>query len=103
MKQDIKDFIMKCQQCQQSKMKTLAPAGLLQSLPIPTKVWPDISMDFIGSLPRVGKNDTILVVVDRLTKSAHFLLLGHPYTTSEVAQSHFRHCEAPWFPRINCI
>lgn len=76
---------MKCQQCQQSKVETLAPAGLLQPLPIPTKVWTDISMNFIGGLPRVRKHDTILVVVDRLTKSAHSLLLGHPFIASEVA------------------
>lgn len=87
MKRDIKDYIMKCQQCQQSKVETLAPAGLPEPLPIPTKVWTDISMNFIGGLPRVGKHDTILVVVDRLTKSAHFLLLGHPFTASEVVHS----------------
>ncbi|KAK2428020.1 hypothetical protein QL285_026563 [Trifolium repens] len=84
MKQDIKNFIMQCQQCQQSKTQTLAPAGLLQPLPIPTKVWSEISMNFIGGLPRVGKQDT---VIDRLAKYAHFLLLGHPYTASDVAHT----------------
>lgn len=78
---------MRCQQCQQSKVETMSPAGLLQPLPIPTKVWNDISMDFIGGLPRVVKHDTIFVVVDRLTKSAHFILLGHAYSASEVAHS----------------
>lgn len=63
MKNDIKQFITQCHQCQQSKTKTLAPAGLLQPLPIPSKVWSEISMDFIGGLPRVGKQDTILVVL----------------------------------------
>lgn len=75
MKQDIKDYIMQCQQRQQSKIETLAPVGLLQSLPITTKVWTEIFMDFIGGLPRVGKHDT--------TKYAHLLLLGHPYRASE--------------------
>lgn len=65
----------------------LAPTSLLQPIPIPTKVWTGISMDFIGGLPRVEKHDTILVVVDRLTKYAHFILLGHLYTASEVASS----------------
>lgn len=87
MKQDIKNYIMSCQQCQQSKVETLAPAGLLQPIPIPTRVWTEISMDFIGDLPRAEKNDTILVVVDKLTKYAHFIPLGHPYTASEVASS----------------
>lgn len=87
MKQDIKDFISKCQACQQRKIDTLKPAGLLQPLPIPTRVWSDISMDFIGGLPRIGKKDTLLVVVDRLTKYAHFVLLGHPYDAKEVVAS----------------
>lgn len=64
---------MICQQCQQSKVETLTPVGLLQPLPIPTKVWTENSMDFIGGLPRVGKQDTILVVIYKLTKYAHFV------------------------------
>jgi hypothetical protein len=52
-------------------MKT---AGPLQSLPIPTWKWEDISMDFIVGLPRTTKGyDSIWVIVDRLTKIAHFL------------------------------
>ena len=47
-----------------------------------------ISMDFISGLPRAKGKDTIMVVVDRLTKFAHFIPLGHPFTTKEVAQ-HF--------------
>nr|KYP45086.1 Transposon Ty3-G Gag-Pol polyprotein [Cajanus cajan] len=65
MKGDIKQFIVKCITCQQNKYETLSPAGLLQPLPIPSKVWSDISMDFIGGLPRVQGKDTIMVVVDR--------------------------------------
>ncbi|WVZ16578.1 hypothetical protein V8G54_009560 [Vigna mungo] len=55
-------------------------------LPIPTQVWSNFSMDFIGGLPKVQGKDTILVVVDRLTKYAHFLALTHPFTAAEVAQ-----------------
>lgn len=42
-------------------------------------------MDFIGSLPKVGGKDTILVMVDRLTKYAHFIALAHPYNAKDVA------------------
>jgi hypothetical protein len=46
-------------------------------------------MDFIEGLPKAGKHDTILVVIDKFTKYAHFLALSHPYTTLSVAQLYF--------------
>jgi len=85
MRRDIKEFVMQCEICQGNKTETLAPAGLLQPLPIPTQVWSDISMDFIGGLPKVQRKDTILVVVDIFTKYAHFFALAHPFTAVEVA------------------
>lgn len=86
MRSDIKKFVEQCEVCQRSKYSTLTPAGLLQPLPIPQQVWMDISLDFIGALPRIRGKDTILVVVvDRLSKYAHFFVLGHPYSAMEVA------------------
>ena len=64
MKTDIKNFIVTCEVCQRNKSNNLSPAGLLQPLPIPTQVWTNISMDFIGGLPKSKGKDTILVVVD---------------------------------------
>ncbi|KAL3016347.1 hypothetical protein AAZX31_06G208600 [Glycine max] len=49
-------------------------------------VWTDISMDFIGGLPKAPGKDIILVVVDRLTKYAHFFALSHPYPAKEIAE-----------------
>jgi len=50
----------------------LAPAGLLQPMPIPENVWANFAMDFIRGLPKAIGKDTILLVVDRMTKYAHF-------------------------------
>lgn len=85
MKRDIQNYVNACSVCQQNKYEALRPAGLLQPLPIPIQVWKDISMDFIVGLPKAHNVDTILVVVDRLTKYSHFLTLKHPYTAKEVA------------------
>lgn len=65
--------------------------GLLQPLPIPNQAWRHISMDFIGGLPKSQGKDTILVVVDRRTKFAHFLALIHLFTAVRVAHKFFKH------------
>lgn len=65
------------------------PSGLLQPLPILTKVWAEVSMDFIDGLPKSHGKSTILVVVDRLTKYGHFIPISHPYTAPQVARVYF--------------
>ena len=74
MKKDITKFVAKCQNCQQVKYEHQRPAGLLQRMLISEWKWKRIAMDFVVSLPKtLGKFDSIWVVVDRLTKSAHFI------------------------------
>lgn len=86
MRTQIHDYIAVCSICQKNKAATSSPAGLLQSLPIPHQVWDDIAMDFINGLPSSCGKDSILVVIDRLSKYAHFLPLSHPYSTKVIAE-----------------
>jgi hypothetical protein len=86
MKQDIRNFVAECDVCQCNKGETVKSLGTLQPLPIPPAIWKDISMDFITGLPKSGNKSVIMVVVDRLSKYAHFCALQHPFTTSTVAQ-----------------
>ncbi|GKF14703.1 reverse transcriptase, partial [Tanacetum coccineum] len=53
---------------------------------IPTKIWIDISMDFIESLPSSHEKIVILAVVDKLSKYAHFIPLSHPFKVAQIAQ-----------------
>ncbi|WJX45504.1 hypothetical protein P8452_32379 [Trifolium repens] len=67
-------IVASCLTCQKAKVEHQKPAGMLQSLDIPEWKWNSISMDFITGLPKTRrKHDSIWVIVDRLTKSAHFL------------------------------
>jgi hypothetical protein len=72
--------------CQHNKGETVKSSGTLQPLPIPPTIWKDISMDFIIGLPKLGNKYVIMVVVDLLSKYAHFCALQHLFTTSMVAQ-----------------
>ena len=74
MKADVAKFVAKCLTCQQVKALHYKPGGMLQPMEIPEWKWEHITMDFVMGLPRTQRrNDTIWVIVDRLTKSAHFL------------------------------
>ena len=74
---DIKDFVKGCNVYLVSKAVRHNPYGDLQSLPIPTHYWKDLSIDFVTGLPvstdwKGNKYDSILVIVDRLTKMVHY-------------------------------
>lgn len=91
MVRSIRQFIRECHVCQTAKNELVAYPGLLDPLPIPTKVWQDVSMDFITGLPKSCGQEVIFVVVDRFSKGAHFMKLSHPFTAVQVAQSYLDH------------
>jgi hypothetical protein len=82
MKREIAQYVSECDTCQRIKASHLKSAGALQPLSIPSWKWDEISMDFIVGLPNTSRHhDSIWVIVDRLTKVAHFL----PVHTSDKA------------------
>lgn len=86
MRKDILDYLAKCLECQQVKEEHQHLAGLLHPLPIPEWKWDTVTLDFITGLPRSRrKNDSIMVVVDKLSKTTHFILVKSTYKTMEIA------------------
>ncbi|KAL4558021.1 hypothetical protein LXL04_036217 [Taraxacum kok-saghyz] len=85
LKNDVLEHVKECVTCQTVKYPTRKPYGLLQMLPIPSKVWSDISMDFITHLPPSQCKTAIWVIVDRFTKFAHFIALPTHYTAISLA------------------
>ncbi|XP_061345235.1 uncharacterized protein LOC133291071 [Gastrolobium bilobum] len=91
MKKDIAQFVNKCLICQKVKIEHQKPSGLLQPLDIPEWKWMSISMDFVVGLPRSQAGfDSIWVVVDRLTKSAHFIPVKTTFSTEQLAKLYVR-------------
>jgi hypothetical protein len=87
MKREIAEFIALCDVCNRVKAEHQKPAGLLQPLPIPDWKWDKIGMDFITGLPRTRSGyDSIWVVVDHLTKVAHFIPVKTTYTSAQLAK-----------------
>lgn len=85
MKLHVEQYVKACEECQRNKHENVLYPVLLQPPPIPERVWTDLSMDFITCLPKSQKFTVIYVVVDRLSKYAHFFPLSHPYTAKDVA------------------
>lgn len=86
LRKDLTEWIANCEVCQRSKGEHVPTPGLLQPIPIPNQAWEVITMDFIEGLPKSEGKDTILVVVDKITKGCYLIALTHPFTATQVAQ-----------------
>ena len=91
MKRDVSEFLTKCMMCQKVKVEHQVPSRLLQPIKIHEWKWDRIKMDFVVGLPVTGrKHDSFWVVVDRLTKSAHFLLVRTDYSLDKLAELYIK-------------
>ena len=90
MKKEITAYVARCDNCCRVKAIHMKPARLLQPLSIPGWKWEEISMDFIVGLPPTQKNfNSIWIIVDHLTKSAHFIPVRIDYQPSDYAELYF--------------
>lgn len=83
---DVREFVRACPTCNQNKSSSQPPAGLLQPLPVPTRPWSHVSLDFVTGLPPSDGMTVILTVVDRFSKMAHFIPLPKLPSARETAQ-----------------
>ncbi|GJV29829.1 putative reverse transcriptase domain-containing protein [Tanacetum coccineum] len=91
MKAEIATYVSKCLTCAKVKAEHQKPSGLLQQPEIPEWKWEKITMDFVSGLPRTPSGyDSIWVIVDRLTKSAHFLPMKKTDSIEKLAQLYLK-------------
>ena len=87
MRKDISEYVYKCLTCQLVKAEHQVPSGLLNPLPIPQWKWDNITMDFVSGFPLTQrKHNAVWVIVDKLTKSAHFLPVRLDYSMDRLAE-----------------
>jgi hypothetical protein len=92
MKKDIAGHVARCDICNRVKVEHQRPTGLLKPLDVPVWKWECISMDFIVGLPRSPKgHDSIWVIVDRLTKVAHFVPVKVDYRVEKLVDLYIEH------------
>ena len=99
MAQFVEEYVNSCPVCQRNKGTLHKPFGLLHPLPVPKRPWSSISMDFIVKLPASQNTslspspnfDSILVVVDRFTKMAHFIPCQESMNAETLAKLFLHH------------
>jgi hypothetical protein len=90
-KKEVADFIARCLECQKVKAEHRHPTGFLQPLPIPEWKWEVVTTNFITKLPRTNKqHDSIMVVMDKLTKAAHFVLVKLTHKAANITDIYMK-------------
>ena len=91
MKKHVGDFVRRCLTCQQVKAEHHKPTRLLQPLEVAEWKWEHVTMDFVTHLPRTLQgHDAVWVIVDRLTKSTHFLAVQMTFTLERFCRFYIR-------------
>ena len=86
MKKEVSEYLDHCIKCQQVKEEHQHPVGLLQPLPILKGKWEIISMDFITDLLKnFREHNSIMVIVDKLSKASHFIMVKSTYKVVNIA------------------
>ena len=96
MRDDVEAYVRTCLVCQQDKVETKVPGGLLEPLPIAEKPWDSVTMDFITCLPNSEGFGTIMVVVDRFSKYATFTATTANCKAKEAARAFLRDVVKYW-------
>src|SRR3954470_22402332 len=92
MNNDVRQYVKSCDSCQRIKASQQVPGGLLQPLPIPTRPWEQVSMDFIVQLPKTKAGfDAIVVFVDTFSKMTHFAPTKTTASAPDTARLFFDH------------
>ncbi|TXG71332.1 hypothetical protein EZV62_006267 [Acer yangbiense] len=96
MRDDVDAYVRTCLVCQQDKVEQQRPAGLLEPLPIAGRPWESVSMDFISALLKFEGCGSIMVVIDRFSKYATFILAPKDCTAEEAARLFLKHVVKLW-------
>lgn len=91
MEKDTRDYVLACTVCARGKASNQRPSGLLRPLPVPSRPWSHIALDFVSGLPVSQGNSIILTITDRFSKSVHFVALTKLPTAQETADLLVQH------------
>ncbi len=91
MARDIREFVLACSVCARGKTSNRPPEWLLQPLSVPSRPWSHIALDFVIALPPSLGNTVVLAVVDRFSKTAHFIPLPKLPSAKETAATVVNH------------
>ncbi|KAG9447517.1 hypothetical protein H6P81_013645 [Aristolochia fimbriata] len=96
LEEDVEEYVRTCLVCQQDKVERRRPGGLLDPLPIPSRPWESVSMDFISNLRRTEGVSAIMVVVDRFSKYGTFVVVSADCTAEEAAKAFMSNIVKHW-------